>query len=243
MLICFVDTETTGLDPKVNRLVEIAVALWKFESTSNRIVRSFSTLCNDDTGIQMTPEITKINGVTQELLDHRGVPHGSVLKHIGDNYVKACDYLCAHNAPFDRAFIESELERANLPKWDKTWIDTKLDLPFPDNFTSRRLNHLAAEHGFLNPFPHTALADTMTMARIMAEYSIDFIIKSTEAEIFHLTMQTDYQDYETREKLKRLGFHWDKPNKIWKRIVKSHSMDKELAKCKAQGLEPKVSPA
>ena len=224
MLILFIDTETTGLDPKLNRVIEVAAALWHFEGDRNRIVRSFSMLCNDNPGISTSPEITKINGITQDLLDSRGVDIAAVLKHLTENYVAFADYLCAHNAAFDRCFLEEEMTRKGFPKWDKPWIDTKVDLPYPDEFTSKRLGHLAAEHGFLNPFPHTALADTMTMARIMSNYSLDFIIKSSAAEIFHLTMQTSFEDYDTREKLKRLGFHWDKPNKLWKRIVKSHSM-------------------
>lgn len=111
------DTETTGLDPKLNRVVEIGGI--RFDGRG--IAARFNVLVNP--GVPMPSEVTKINGITDDML--RGQPASSValpdfLRFIGESV------LIAHNAPFDVSFINEELARIGLPALKNRVIDTRI---------------------------------------------------------------------------------------------------------------------
>src|ERR1035437_4111221 len=114
------DTETTGFDPKQgHRLVEIAcVELEDFLPTG----RHFH--CYIDPERDMPPEDEKVHGLSAPFL--KGKPKfaeavicEAMLEFIGDSP------LIAHNAGFDRAFINWELEKAGrAPLPEPRWVDT-----------------------------------------------------------------------------------------------------------------------
>lgn len=111
------DTETTGLEPKLNRVVE-AGAL-RFDSIG--VSARFNALINPM--VPMPPEVTKINGITDAML-MKEPPSAEVIpdfmEFIGDTPI------IAHNAPFDVAFINEELSRLGRPPLKNRVIDTRI---------------------------------------------------------------------------------------------------------------------
>jgi DNA polymerase III epsilon subunit family exonuclease len=90
------DTETTGLFPGFDQLVEIAACRF----TNGSVVDIFQTLVNPER--EIPEEVTKLHGITNDMV--ADAPRGAeavktFLKFIG------CDPLIAHNAPFDENFI------------------------------------------------------------------------------------------------------------------------------------------
>ena len=161
------DTETTGFDPKQgHRLVEIAcVELEDFLPTG----RHFH--CYIDPERDMPPEAEKVHGLSASFL--KGKPRfaeaiicEAMLEFIGDSP------LIAHNAGFDRAFINWELEktgRAVLP--EPRWIDTLAlaQKRFPGMHNSldalcKRFNISLADRE-----KHGALIDTKLLAGVYLE--------------------------------------------------------------------------
>lgn len=111
------DTETTGLDPKLNRIVEIGAI--RFDARG--VIARFNVLIR--TGVAMPPEITKINGITDAMLASQPAPNQvfpDFLRFIGDTP------LLAHNAPFDVSFVNEELARLGLPALKNRVIDTRI---------------------------------------------------------------------------------------------------------------------
>lgn len=111
------DTETTGLEPKTNRVVEVGGI--KFDSRGE--ISRFNTLV--DPHVPMPPEVTKINGITDAMLKEQ--PDAAAvlpdfLRFIGKTA------LIAHNAQFDVNFINEELKRIGLPPILNRVIDTRL---------------------------------------------------------------------------------------------------------------------
>ena len=112
------DTETTGFDPRTgDRLIEIGcIELNDLLPTG----RTFHRLVNPERLIP--PEATKVHGITDA--DVKDAPrfHDIVqdfLEFIGDAP------LIAHNANFDRNFIDFEFSRfAITPPAEERWIDT-----------------------------------------------------------------------------------------------------------------------
>jgi DNA polymerase-3 subunit epsilon len=129
------DTETTGLEPKLNRVVEAGAI--RFDSIG--VSARFNALINPM--VPMPPEVTKINGITDAMLK-KEQPAGEVIpdfmEFIGDTPI------IAHNAPFDVAFINEELSRLGKPPLKNRVIDTRIFAKelFP-SLQSYRLQDLA----------------------------------------------------------------------------------------------------
>lgn len=97
-----VDVETTGLRPKTDRLVEIAVV--RTDAHGN-VLSELSTLVNP----QRDPGATHIHGLTAaELVD--APTFGEILGELGRHLSGAV--LVGHNLRFDRSFLREELARA-----------------------------------------------------------------------------------------------------------------------------------
>ena len=161
------DTETTGFEPKQgHRLVEIAcVELIDFLPTGAHFH------CYVDPERDMPPEAEKVHGLSAAFL--KGKPkfaHPEVadafLEFVGDSV------LIAHNAGFDRNFINHELEKVGRkPLPEPRWIDT-LGLAqkrFPGMYNSldalcKRFNISLAERE-----KHGALIDTKLLAAVYLE--------------------------------------------------------------------------
>ncbi len=221
MRILFLDCETTGLNPKVDRIVEIGASLYC--SDSERLLRTISFITDDGT-IKISPEISAINKITQEMLNNENTDFASVFSLLEDNFVARCDYLCAHNSPFDKAFIEAELSRAGYAIWERPWIDTAVDIPYPSSMQTRKLVHLASEHSFVNPFPHTALSDVLTMYRVFKSYPIADIIKRQGSPTILIRAEVDYAN---REKASKRGYRWNPVLKRWQKNIKAMELELE----------------
>jgi DNA polymerase-3 subunit epsilon len=161
------DTETTGFEPKQgHRMVEIAcVELQDFLPTG----RSFHVYIDPER--DMPPEAEKVHGLSAAFL--KGKPKfaepdvaEAFVEFVGDAF------LIAHNAGFDRNFVNFELEkcgRAIIP--EGRWIDT-LSLAqkrFPGMYNSldalcKRFNISLAERE-----KHGALIDAKLLASVYLE--------------------------------------------------------------------------
>ncbi len=111
------DTETTGLEPFTERVVEAGGI--RFDSRG--IIARFNALI--DPKIPMPPKASSINGITDAML--KGQPDAAAvmpdfLRFLGSSI------LLAHNAQFDVKFINSELARLALPSLGNRVIDTVL---------------------------------------------------------------------------------------------------------------------
>ncbi|MDR1747653.1 MAG: 3'-5' exonuclease [Spirochaetaceae bacterium] len=109
------DTETTGLDPATERIVEIGAL--RFDR--HGIISRFTVLINPQK--PMPQEAAKINGITDELL--RGKP--AIAEVLPDflSFIGKTP-LVAHNAPFDISFLNAELSRCGFTSIDNRLIDT-----------------------------------------------------------------------------------------------------------------------
>lgn len=111
------DTETTGLDPARNRIVEIAcVELANHVPTG----RNFHKYLNPE--MEISAEAAAVHGITNEK-----VAKAPLFAEIAGEFVEFIGEakLVIHNADFDMGFINAEFERIGFPKLPKARaIDT-----------------------------------------------------------------------------------------------------------------------
>lgn len=161
------DTETTGLDPRSgHRLIEIAcVELEDLIPTG----RAFHRYVDPERDIEA--EAQRVHGISADFL--AGKPKFSDAEVVEAFLEFVADAaLVAHNAPFDRGFVNAELERAGRPQLAEVrWVDT---LPlaqsrFPGMYNSldalcKRFKISLAERE-----KHGALVDAKLLANVYLE--------------------------------------------------------------------------
>jgi DNA polymerase-3 subunit epsilon len=161
------DTETTGLDPRRgDRLVEIAcVELEDFLPTG----RSFHCYVNPER--DMPPEAEKVHGLSARFLSDKpkfAAPEvcEAFLEFVGDAV------LVAHNAGFDRGFVNFELGRLGRDALHETrWIDT-LGLAqkrFPGMYNSLDALCKRFKISLADREKHGALIDAKLLAEVYLE--------------------------------------------------------------------------
>ena len=161
------DTETTGLDPKTgHRVIEIAcIEIEDLLPTG----RHFHRYINPERDID--PEAEKVHGISRSMLmDKFCFEHPEIcdqfLDFIGDAR------LVAHNAAFDRSFINHELERAGraaIP--DERWTCTYVlaQRKFPGMYNSLDALCKRFKISLADREKHGALIDTRLLAMVYLE--------------------------------------------------------------------------
>ena len=109
------DTETTGITPAYDALIEVAVAIVQ----GTQIIRRFTSFVNPGRPI---PEfISELTGITDE--DVKGAPSGREVVKSLDEFI-GNHRIIAHNASFDRAFIEKYASAGSTLGEASRWIDS-----------------------------------------------------------------------------------------------------------------------
>lgn len=157
------DTETTGLDPSSDKIIEISAI--KF--IDNKKVATFSTLINPNETIE--PFITRLTGIKQE--DLQGKPTiEEVLPKFFD-FIEGLT-LVAHNAPYDIKMLASECYRNKIKLCDNKIIDTitlaKRIIP-RESIENYKLSTLKEYLG-LTYNSHRALDDCETCSKVYQLY-------------------------------------------------------------------------
>lgn len=186
MIIHVIDTETTGLDPEKDRIVEFAAVKCVHSTHADGSFDDFrfepwgSSLVNP--GIPISPEASAKHHLIDE--DVAGAPslEEAVANVLGAFYPDATVPICGHNCRFDRAFLPM--------LHDRPWLDTYRcamhvwpDAPAYGNQVLRYWMKfdLPRDHP-----THRALPDAIVTAHLLAhllrERSVDDLLKlSTKA--------------------------------------------------------------
>jgi len=108
MRLLVIDTETTGLDPKQgHRIIEIGVVELQHRRPTGRHLHFY---LNPEREIDAGA--TEVHGMTWD--DLRDKPRFADVAAELIEFARGADWII-HNAPFDVAFLDHELERAGLP--------------------------------------------------------------------------------------------------------------------------------
>lgn len=153
-----IDVETTGLRPRNDRVIEIAVVRCAPDGSP---ISEWSTLINPD----RDPGPTRIHGIAAE--DLLGAPvFSDVLVEIQRQLLGAV--VVAHNLSFDAAFIAHEFQRSGAEPHQGFGLCTlelaRTILPGDEGYS---LAACARALGIAQPLAHRALADTRVTAGVL----------------------------------------------------------------------------
>ena len=234
MKILGIDIETgSSFDtPKEETTVtEIGLVLW--ETEKNTPLEIVNILVDEEREIH--PEASEYTGIDEDMIADHGI-FGLDACRVLVSMAEKAERIVAHNGnQFDKPVLEGLLKRFSYSNtsesWRANWIDTQSDIDYPSNMRSRSLIYLAASHGFVNPFPHRAVTDVLTMLQILSKYQIDTIIGNADSPRVRIVAQVSYDG---RQKAKDSGFYWDGENKEWFREMRKNQVDKFSRELKFQ---------
>lgn len=153
----WIDTETTGKRPGVDRACQVGFA--RFER--GVCVASAAWLVNP--GIPIAPEATAIHGITDAMVsDMPTIEQGFAGKQVKDLLEGA--QPGAYHAPFDQRFVPCFLE-----EWTWPWLDALTVVRQVDRFVKgpgrHKLEVTAARHG-IEIQAHDALSDAVAAGKV-----------------------------------------------------------------------------
>ncbi len=154
------DFETTGLDPRLDRICEIGAVRFP---PGGAVEESFELLVNP--GRPISPDASRVSGITDEMVrEARPLEEAlpELLDFLGDSI------LAAHNAAFDLGFLKAAAARAGLPEPRNRVADTcgLARQAFP-GLPSYSLPKLALRMGLDGGRAHRACDDARTCLRLL----------------------------------------------------------------------------
>ena len=168
-----IDTETTGKDPAVDRVIEIAAVVFK----NGEVVSRHRWLVNP--GMPIPKESFDVHGIGDEAVKD-APPFAAVAAEILT--VLEGKIPLAYNAEFDRAFIVEELGRAGIARAAMPpatrrgieWLDPLVwARELHQEEKSRSLGDVAARLGIALDKAHSAVHDAEAAAHVHSAFCAD----------------------------------------------------------------------
>jgi DNA polymerase-3 subunit epsilon len=199
------DVETTGLDPRSDQVIELAMVKFAY-TTDGRVVSvldKFSAF-NEPT-VPIPKEITELTGISDDMVTGHRIDPIEV-----SSFVSGVDLVIAHNAKFDRPLTELKWPDFQHVPWacSLTQIDWR-----GLGFDGVRLTHLLAHIGQFHE-AHRALDDCRALFEVLA-----FELPSVGTTVLSLLLNearrktariwAEGAPYELKEKLKRRKYKWN----------------------------------
>lgn len=162
-----IDLETTGLNPKLDRIIEIG-AIKVIDGVE---VDSYSTMINP--GRKIEERITELTGITDE--DVKGAPS---IEDVLDELLEFLEDLplLGHHIIFDFSFLKKAVvnQKKNI---QKTGIDTlRIARVFLQELEHRNLDFLCNHYGIPHK-AHRALEDAKATASLYEKLLVEFYEK------------------------------------------------------------------
>ena len=103
--LCSIDVETTGLNPKEDRVIQLGIYVITPDGKHREGVQLFNPKCS------IPEETTKVHGITDEMV--KDAPHFEDAAEQISRGLENCD-VCGYNVDFDLGFLRVELKRCNM---------------------------------------------------------------------------------------------------------------------------------
>lgn len=214
-----IDVETTGLNPKVDKVIELAARRFLFDE-GGRILEIERGQCwREDPGHSLDAEIVRLTGITDADLVGRCIDSKAV-----EGLLLSAHVVIAHNAEFDRKFVERRLPGATGLAWccscrEVAWAHAGYD--------GRSLGWLAAQAGWFFD-AHRAGNDVDAVIALLQMRMPDG--RTALRELLDTSGSTSTllkargASFEVKDALRLRGYRWDPEEKVWKREVNASAL-------------------
>jgi DNA polymerase-3 subunit epsilon len=220
----FVDVETTGTSAIEDEIIDIGYVICSYEKSTGKLFKvekEVSFLAQPSK--PLTLEIKKITGYSDSDLEGKAIPWPEVEA----DFLRV-GIIIAHNASFDRGFIDKALPNIRKCIWgcsmkQVSWRDK--------GHGSMSLEYLAKDHGFFFT-GHTALIDAKATLNLLSKVDPEtkrsyFWELLQKARVANKWVYAENTKWENNGILKQRSYRWDPERKVWKKLVPAVSQSEE----------------
>lgn len=223
----YLDTETTGFDENVCKIIELAMVRFEFSSDGRifRLLEDYDEF--NDPGSAIPEEIVALTGITDDMVKGKRIDPDEV-----QSFIKSANIIIAHNAAFDRRFVEAHLEGFEALPWgcSQSQVDWR-----DAGFESSKLEYLAYRCGFFYT-GHRAIYDCLAGIHLLAS-PVDS--KPALGQLLANARRKQRRIYaagspfESKDLLRQRGYRWNPgdngKSKAWFIDVDKDEADAEIA--------------
>lgn len=226
LAICL-DTETTGLNHSKDKIIELGLVAFAYDPSTGEILKIVDRYNGfEDPGSPLAREIIEITGITDEMLTG---------KRFDDTAIHAlaaqASLVIAHNASFDRPFVEDRFPSFKTVPWACTVTQINWQA---ERLQARSLEYLLFKFGWcINA--HRALDDAEGVLGLLLE-QLPLSSKPVFKELLERSGETLTRlnainaPFDKKDLLKQRGYRWSDgsngtPKCWWISIPESDEQD------------------
>lgn len=238
----FLDVETTGLDPEKDEVIELAMVPFTYGADGSifEVRKAFQQLQQPKNPILAL--VTSLTGITDEMVAGHIIDSKEVASFIGD-----ASLIIAHNARFDRRFVERLSEAFVAKPWACSM--TQIDWA-SEGFEGTRLPYLAMGAGFFYDH-HRAENDCFAAIELLAtplpKSGVLAMAKLLErARRPTWRIWAEHAPFDLKDVLKARGYRWNGDGngapRAWYVDVEDEFKEQELAYLRAEIYQRDLDP-
>ena len=223
----FLDVETTGLSHEIDKIIEIALVPFEFSKDGRifRILDGYSGL--EDPETPLSQKIISLTGLTDEMLTGKSFDDEAI-----NSIVESSNLIIAHNANFDRKFVEKRFSIFQT----KSWACSASQVPWEnEGLASVKLEYLAYKFGYFFE-GHRAEIDCYASLHLLSmtlPKSGDLVLNTllNNARLKSYRIWALGSPFDSKDLLKNRGYKWpgdNGKNRSWYIDVDEESKEPEL---------------
>ena len=223
----YLDTEATGLNPDTEKVIELAMVPFEYDAEGRiyRILPAYNAL--QDPGIPIPPFITSITGITDEMVAGQAIDLDEVAR-----FLSGASLVIAHNARFDRPFVESLYPGFETVDWACSIADVNWN---EEGFEGVKLEYLGFKYGFFYE-GHRATIDCLAGIELLSQKlpSGERVMKRLldNAGRTDVRVWADRAPFNKKDQLKQRGYRWSPGGegirKAWYKDLPEDQVDAEM---------------
>lgn len=221
----YLDVETTGMDASSDEIIELAMLLFGYDA-EGRVTGVEETFdCFEDPGRPIPQEIQQLTGISDADVQGQTFDEAEV-----ERFRASANLVIAHNARFDRSFIDRRFPAfADMP-----WACSQADVPWRAlGLESAKLEYLVYRMGRFYD-GHRAIEDCHAGVFLLAQSAFSgeetFMQRLLDqARKPAYLVEAVGSPFETKDRLRLRRYKWHNATKTWWKIVPGEALDDERA--------------
>jgi DNA polymerase-3 subunit epsilon len=210
--VVVLDTETTGLDQAKEVIIELALLRVDIDTLTGLPVGEVQVYDGlEDPGKPIPKEVVVITGITDADVQGQRIDEARVSELLQD-----VDVVIAHNAGFDRPFVEARFKCFTELPWACSFMDIDWKA---QGRGSAKLESLAQALGLFYD-AHRAEMDCHALLAVLAAplplgngTGLAQLLRSANAPSYRLSATN--APFESKDLLKARGYRWNTDQRVW----------------------------
>lgn len=219
--VVVLDTETTGLDQSREHIIELAMLCVDVDNASGLPVGPVLVYDGlEDPGKPIPDEVVAITGIHDADVRGQALDEAQILA-----LLDGVDLVIAHNAGFDRPFVERRLPRFAALPWACSFADIDWKA---QGRGSAKLESLAQAQGWFYD-AHRAEVDCHALLAVLAA-ALPLGDGTGLAQLIHgaaqpsFTLQATQAPFDAKDVLKARGYRWNAEQRVWHTRIASEAL-------------------